>query len=171
MASWREVFGRAPVAATLATWFGVGLVPGPAGTWGSLAAVPLAEGAFRLGGLPGLIAFAVAATLVGIAASGRTSALRRDGDPHEVVIDEVAGQALAQLGLHAAFPALALDLRGWGLVFLSFFLFRLLDVVKPGPIHRLQSLPGGAGIVLDDVAAGAVAGLAMAAVSFVPGLR
>ncbi len=65
-------------------------------------------------------------------------------DPHCVVIDEVVGIQIVLLG---ATPTL------WG-VLAAFVLFRIFDVWKPYPIDRLQSLPGGWGIVADDVVAG-----------------
>ena len=71
------------------------------------------------------------------------------GDPSECVIDEVAGQWIA-----CAFAPLSL----WGFV-LAFVLFRYFDIRKPWPISRLEKLNGGLGIMADDVAAGAIAGL------------
>jgi phosphatidylglycerophosphatase A len=72
-------------------------------------------------------------------------------DPSWVVTDEVAGQGLAVLGAATAASPL-------GAVALSFFLFRGLDIVKPGPIGALERLPGAVGVLADDLAAGAVAG-------------
>ncbi|KAA0253834.1 phosphatidylglycerophosphatase A [Acidobacteria bacterium ACD] len=141
------------MAASFAT-FGVGLLPGPKGTWGSLVAVLIGEALFRALGLPALAALAVVSTLLGVPAAGRVEALRRDEDPHEVVVDEVAGQSIALLGLHAFLPAASSGALGAGLVLAAFLLFRLLDVLKPGPVDDLQRLPGGAGIMADDVAAG-----------------
>ena len=68
----------------------------------------------------------------------------------------MAGQSIALLGLHAFLPAASAGPLGWGLVLAAFLLFRLLDVWKPGPIDGLQRLPGGLGVMADDVAAGAV---------------
>lgn len=154
-APWREVFARAPFSAGLAT-FGVGLLPGPKGTWGSLAAVVLGEALYLSFGLPSVAALVVVSVLLGTAAAGRVAGLRRDEDPHEVVIDEVAGQSIALLGLHGFLPGASGGVLGAGLVLAAFFLFRLLDVWKPGPIDALQRLPGGTGVMADDVAAGAV---------------
>jgi phosphatidylglycerophosphatase A len=137
----------------VATFFGVGLLrPGP-GTYGSTAAVLLWFGAahgFHAAGASLAIATgvaALAATLIGIPAA--TIAARESGreDPGFVVIDEVAGQWIALIAvrpdwLHAA---------------LALLLFRLFDIWKPWPIQRLERLPAGTGIVLDDVAAGALA--------------
>jgi len=134
----------------IATFFGAGLgKPGP-GTWGSVATV-LLWAAFAwlvhptplilLYGLFLLIGFALT---LGIPAA--TIVARESGrkDPQVVVIDEVAGQAIALL--FSPF-----DLRH-GLI--ALILFRLFDITKPFPIRRLENLPEGWGIVLDDVVAG-----------------
>ena len=52
----------------------------------------------------------------------------------------------------------------WWYFLAAFLIFRLMDVLKPGPINRLQDLPGGWGIMLDDLAAGAVTLVVMSAV-------
>ncbi len=88
-------------------------------------------------------------TAVGIWAAGREEARAGEHDPRSIVVDEVAGMLVAML---AAPPGL-----GWAL--LLFVLFRVMDVWKPFPIHRLQDLPGGWGIVVDDLLAGVYAGL------------
>ncbi|MDP9037698.1 MAG: phosphatidylglycerophosphatase A, partial [Acidobacteriota bacterium] len=106
--------------------------------------------AFWAGGWPlaaGTLAAAVAAVAVGIPAA--TIAARESGckDPGFVVIDEVAGQWLALAGIRP----------DWKHAVLSLLLFRLFDIWKPGPVRRLEALPEGTGILLDDVAAGALA--------------
>ena len=137
----------------LGTWFGAGRMrPGP-GTYGSLAAVLLWYGAahlFHPGWLALAIATAVAAllvTLIGIPAS--TIVARESGreDPGFVVIDEVAGQWIALIAIRP----------DWQHAALALVLFRLFDIWKPWPIRRLEALPEGTGIMMDDVAAGALA--------------
>lgn len=92
--------------------------------------------------MAGWIALAVTAVL---SVPASTAMEKRHGkDPHCVVIDEVVGIQVALVG---ATPTLA------G-VAAAFVLFRIFDVWKPFPIHRLQSLPGGWGIVADDALAG-----------------
>lgn len=61
-----------------------------------------------------------------------------------VVIDEVAGQLIALIAVPLA----------WKTFLTGFILFRAFDIVKPPPVRQLEKLPEGAGIVLDDVAAG-----------------
>ena len=138
---------------TLSTFFGAGyLKPGP-GTYGSIAAVLLwyaAAHAFTPTRLTLSIATALAAiliTLIGIPASTLTAreALRKD--PGFVVIDEVAGQLFT----------LILTPPNWQHAALALLLFRLFDIFKPWPIRKLEALPAGTGIMLDDVAAGLLA--------------
>jgi phosphatidylglycerophosphatase A len=132
------------------TFFGAGLLkPGP-GTYGSIAAVLLWFGtAHLLHPAPVALAIgtaiaALAATLIGIPAA--TIVARESGreDPGHVVIDEVAGQLIALI----AIPA------DWRHAAVSLLLFRIFDIFKPPPIRQLERLPGGTGIMLDDVAAG-----------------
>jgi phosphatidylglycerophosphatase A len=139
----------APLWATLiATFFGIGrLKPGP-GTWGSAAAVVLWAAASRA--LPANFrtgtAFVLAAlvTIIGIPAATEVSRASGNKDPQVVVIDEVAGQLIALIGAPLA----------WKTFLTGFILFRAFDIVKPPPVRQLEKLPEGAGIVLDDVAAG-----------------
>jgi phosphatidylglycerophosphatase A len=76
-------------------------------------------------------------------------------DDGRIVIDEAAGMSLTLL----AAP------RGWPWAGFAFVLFRLFDIVKPPPVGRLQRLSGGWGIMLDDLAAGALAALLIMAAS------
>jgi len=138
---------------TLATFFGAGLLrPGP-GTWGSLAAGALWYFGLRAAHLTGMhatiaaLAGAACVTLIGIPAATRVERESGRMDPGFVVIDEVAGQWLAL----AVAPV---DLR-YGIA--AFVLFRVFDIVKPWPARQLERLPGGTGIMLDDLAAGAYA--------------
>ncbi len=137
----------------LATWFGAGLLPKAPGTWGSLAALPLAFVIAAGAGTWGLLAAAAVATLVGVWAAGVYAARRGQADPQTVVIDEVAGQWLALVPV-------AQDLRLYAVAFLA---FRFFDIVKVWPAGRIdRELKGGWGIMLDDV----VAGLYAAAVTY-----
>lgn len=140
---------RAPFWATLiATFFGVGrLRPGP-GSWGSAASVLLwAALAARLNPAlraPIAISLALFITLIGIPAATRVARASGAKDPQFVVIDEVAGQIIALIAVPLS----------WKTFLAGFILFRAFDIVKPPPVRQLERLPEGAGIVLDDVAAG-----------------
>jgi phosphatidylglycerophosphatase A len=87
------------------------------------------------------------ATAVGIPAA--TIVARESGreDPGFVVVDEVAGQWIALIGVRA----------DWEHALVALALFRLFDIWKPWPVRLLERLPGGWGIMLDDVAAGVLA--------------
>jgi len=130
------------------TFFGIGhLRPGP-GTWASAVTMLLwYAGARQLPQsflVPAALAITVVVTLIGIPAA--TIVERECGrhDPGFVVIDEVAGQMLSLV---------AAPLR-WKTLIAGFILFRVFDVLKPPPVHHLERLPGGTGIMLDDIGAG-----------------
>ena len=134
----------------LGTFFGAGLLrPGP-GTYGSIAAVLLWFGVAHWLHptsqplLLGTLLAALTATAIGIPAA--TIVARESGreDPGHVVIDEVAGQLFALMGMAA----------DWQHAALALVLFRLFDITKPPPVRQLERLHGGLGIMLDDVAAG-----------------
>ena len=136
----------------IATWFGAGNLPIAPGTWGSAAAVILAWFIVTLWGPIALIAATVIVTVVGIWAAEVYCRHSPDSDPGPVVVDEVAGQWITLL----AVPA--------DLVFyvIGFFLFRLADIVKPWPASWADSkVPGGLGVMLDDVFAGIYAALVL----------
>jgi phosphatidylglycerophosphatase A len=144
----------------IATWFGCGLVPIAPGTAGALGAVPLYLLAVR-GGRLGVAAAAVAVTAIGVWASAVVARELHKKDPQLVVVDEVAGLLVTMLPVAAP---------SWCSVAIGFALFRLFDVVKPWPVRRLESLPSGWGIVLDDVAAGALGAIVMIGVQALPHL-
>ena len=143
------------IARLVASGFGSGFFPVAPGTAGSL--VGLALGALVLWRAPWLLPSiawaAVACGLVAVrGATGlpwRKAAKAPGDDPGWVVIDEIAGQLCSLLLLTA--PSAA------GLL-LAFALFRLLDIIKPGPIGWLDRQGGALGIVADDVLAGLAAG-------------
>jgi phosphatidylglycerophosphatase A len=134
----------------VATFFGAGfLKPGP-GTYASAATVALwLIAAFLLHHntqhllIATLIALALSIAL-GIPASTRVARESQRKDPGFVVIDEVAGQLIALLALPPDWPH----------ALLALLLFRFFDILKPPPIRRLEALPEGTGIVVDDLAAG-----------------
>ena len=132
----------------VATFFGAGrLRPGP-GTWGSLAAMLLwwllASHVPASLHVPVILALIVASTAIGIPAATLEARGCGEKDPSHVVIDEVAGQLVTLV----ACPIL------WKPLLAGFILFRAFDIVKPPPIRRLEKLPEGTGIVVDDLGAG-----------------
>jgi phosphatidylglycerophosphatase A len=126
------------------------LKPAP-GTWGSAVGVGLWYALARLLPEPWLmpttLAGAAAVTAIGIPAATREAQRSGKKDPSHVVIDEVAGQLLTFAGAPLT----------WQTLLAGFILFRAFDVLKPPPVRHLESLPGGAGIVLDDLGAGVYA--------------
>jgi len=156
----------------VAQGFGVGArLPAP-GTWGSLLGV----GLFAALVWPGNYPLYLAGTAIGVWLSVPlcTVAERRlnQKDPGSVVLDELTAMPLGYLGwvtdtwLEVGRCSLA-DLfahsNGWLLIGAGFLAFRFFDILKPWPIRSMQRLPGGWGVVLDDV----LAALATAAVVFV----
>ena len=137
---------------TIATFFGAGLgKPGP-GTWGSVATVLIWSAiAFLAHPATGTL-YAVTAAIIllstALGVPAATIAARESGrkDPGFVVIDEVAGQAIALLG--------AVTHPTWQHVLAALLLFRIFDITKPFPVRQLEKLPEGWGIVFDDLAAG-----------------
>jgi phosphatidylglycerophosphatase A len=100
--------------------------------------------------------------IASIIASGLVARQAGGGDPRYIVSDEWAGMWLALWPAKGS-AADAFHGGGWiaGLapVLAAFLLFRLFDIWKPWPIRRLEALPGGWGITMDDVAAGILSGL------------
>jgi phosphatidylglycerophosphatase A len=142
---------RTPWAWIVATFFGAGMLkPGP-GTYGSAAALLIwITAALTLHPAHLQLFTAIAAivtTLIGIPAASIVARESGREDPGHVVIDEVAGQLFA----------LILCPPDWTHAIFALIFFRLLDIFKPPPIRQLERLPGGAGIMLDDVAAGLIA--------------
>lgn len=148
----------------IATFFGVGhLRPAP-GTWGSLAALPVAA-LLHVAGGPVLLGLGViAAFALGWWATARETAGKADPDPSEIVIDEVAGQWLALLpvsiGAAHAGAALTALWPGW---VTAFVLFRLFDIWKPGPIGWADRRGDALGVMLDDILAGLAAAIGVMA--------
>ncbi len=129
----------------MGTGIGIGLVPFAPATWASLVAVviygfsPLDQdsiGFFLLCGIGFLVGIWACHTLI----------TETDHDPKRAVLDEFAGMWITCLFLPKTFVWLAL----------AFMVFRVLDIWKPWPIRKFEALPGGLGIMADDVAAGVV---------------
>jgi phosphatidylglycerophosphatase A len=93
------------------------------------------------------LAAAIVITAIGIPASTLTARAFGQKDPQFVVIDEVAGQLVALIAVPLA----------WKTFLAGFILFRIFDMWKPFPIRRLERLPEGTGIVVDDLGAGVYA--------------
>jgi phosphatidylglycerophosphatase A len=146
----------------LSQGFGVGArIPAP-GTWGAFLGVAW----FALLAWPGSYWLFLIGTAAGIAVSvplctAAETILRRK-DPGSVVVDELAAMPLCFLAWitdrwladgQIAFPALLVEKNGWLAVTVGFVAFRFFDIAKPWPIRSVQTLPGGWGVICDDVLA------------------
>ncbi|MDQ5767269.1 phosphatidylglycerophosphatase A family protein [Thiothrix subterranea] len=135
----------------LAFGFGSGLSPFAPGTAGTLAAIPLYLLLVQLP-LWGYVAVLLAMSLVGIWICGESSRRLGVHDHGGIVWDEFAGFLLTML----AAPT------GWVWIVVGFFLFRLFDIWKPWPIRLVdRDVPGGFGIMFDDILAGIYAWIAL----------
>ncbi len=140
--------GLARLKLWIGTCFGIGRAPVAPGTFGSLAGVAIGW-ALLPAGRPALIAACLVCTAIGFWSAGEAARQLGARDPGAVVIDEVAGQLVAIAIVPGDLTVLAL----------AFLLFRVFDITKPFPARRLEALPGGSGIMVDDLVAGAYAGL------------
>ena len=144
------LFGR-----IFGTFFGVGFIPIVPATWTSLVVAAIYYLVPAFGEMSVQVAFFVATLIIGIPAC--TALEKQYGeDPKQATIDEACGMAVAMIGV---VPTLTNCL-------VAFFLFRVFDVLKPPPGRQLESLHGGTGVMLDDVAAGVYTRVAMLLFSF-----
>jgi phosphatidylglycerophosphatase A len=120
------------------------IIPGTAGSLAALVPCWL----LSLLPLPVSSMFLIAFIVLSIWVSELAENIVGRKDPGCIVIDEFAGMMITLLGIHFT----------WQSALAGFFIFRVLDILKPFPIRYLErTIPGGAGIVLDDVAAGVAA--------------
>ena len=130
---------------TISTFFGVGRIPIAPGTWASLVTAvclfllhPAIDSPIT--GITALILIIV----TGIPAAAYAEKYFAKQDPHECVIDEVAGQMLSLILLPYSFVT----------YLAAFLVFRFLDILKPFPIRQTEKIGGGLGIMMDDLVAG-----------------
>jgi phosphatidylglycerophosphatase A len=129
----------------LASGGGVGFSPFLPGTLGTLVSLPVSLAVNRLAETQPLMALLglVGLILIAIILADRAARILQIKDPQIIVIDEIAGFAVANFLTNSA--------NGW---LIAFVLFRFFDIAKVFPAGRLEMLPGGIGIVLDDIMAG-----------------
>lgn len=144
------------LARMVATAFGAGYSPVAPGTCGTAVAVPIAWVCRDLDTLP-YLAVVLAVTLIGIAAAHRADQAWGSHDSGRIVIDEVAGYLVTMAPV---------DRGSWLPLLVGFVVFRAFDIIKPPPVRWIdEQVPGGAGVVLDDVAAGVLGAAVMAALA------
>lgn len=137
----------------LATWGGTGYLPLAPGTWGTAAALPLWWLLSHLGPLGYALALA-GIFIVAVLVAGPAQALLSQTDPSAIVIDEAVGLLVALAGVPL----------NWTLALTGFLLFRAFDILKPWPISWFDRGHSGFHVVLDDVAAGLLARVVLAAI-------
>lgn len=128
------------------TGAGAGYIPWAPGTAGTIVAVPLSLALNRIAGRSLPLALVTLAAFIALAVwlSGAGEKIFRQKDSRKIVVDEIAGFLLADFAAPAAI----------GPVLLAFLLFRFFDILKPFPIRRMERIPGGLGVALDDAVAG-----------------
>lgn len=137
---------RRKTTLVIVTGAGIGYARYFPGTMGTVLAVPISLGLNRIAEASPLLAVAIlaGATLCAVKLSTDAAQIMAQKDPQIIVADEIVGFVIANFlaPLH------------WAPLLLSFLLFRTFDIAKVYPATRLERLPGGTGIVLDDVLAG-----------------
>lgn len=146
------------LAKAFGTGFGTGYLPYVPGTWGSLAALLMAWFVPGFVSIPTFFYVIVGAFAIGVWAGGE---VEKDygKDAKEITIDEFVGQWIALLFVPKTLLAFAL----------AFIFFRFFDVAKIEPINKLQKLPKGWGVMMDDVVAGVYANLGVQLALWVAG--
>lgn len=133
----------------IVTFFGAGRSPKAPGTVGTLAALPLVIFLTQAGPLI-YMGIVVLLAIVGMWASEQYEQLKGGHDHQEIVIDEVVGILITMTWIPLT----------WQSVLAGFILFRVLDIFKPFPIGTLdKKVPGGMGVMADDMAAGIIANI------------
>jgi len=139
------------------TWYGlistvltIGTFSAMPGTLGTAAAMLI----FLLTGWNDIFLI-LAITVIGTIAADKYSKAIASEDPGEVVIDEVAGFFVSVWGF------------GRNFAIVGFFLFRVVDIVKPFPVRQMEKLPGGVGIMADDICGGIMVNLLLRAMKWV----
>ncbi len=150
---------RDGIAVFLASGFGSGLLPSAPGTWGTVVALAIVHLLSRtaLPALPTIAGLVVVSTVLCLLLGRTIERVTGDKDPQIFVMDEFAG----------FFVAVLLPGNVWPTpreLLVAFLLFRLFDIIKPPPARRLQALPSGLGIVIDDLIAGFYAWVGVAVV-------
>ena len=158
----------------VAKGFGSGYAPKGPGTCGSIVGLLWFAILLSFDSL----AIYVAASIVGIPFSiwicGAAEEIMKQHDPSSVVMDEIIALPLCFLPLvikaHLSTGSLpdvkTVFVEHWWIPLIGFVLFRIFDIAKPGPIGKIQDLPGGLGVTADDVLAGLTTAVVMAFLPF-----
>lgn len=144
-----EKINKKDPAIILATWFGCGYIFPAPGFWGTLGTMPLGIALLATTSKPTILCISLLLFIIGLWAAHKFEKQSKSHDSSMIVIDETVGILITLL--FAAPNAIS--------ILLAFLLFRLFDSAKPWPISVLDKKVNGAfGVMIDDVAAGLVAG-------------
>jgi phosphatidylglycerophosphatase A len=133
---------------SLATGFGIGLMPKAPGTFGSLWGLVLVYAVqTNYPGPQAMFVAGIITIIVGVFVCDRAGRYFGQKDPGKIIIDEVASFPIVFWGITLNFQT----------AIIGFLLFRLFDISKPWPIKKLEKLPGGVGVMADDLLAGVYA--------------
>jgi phosphatidylglycerophosphatase A len=144
----------------LTSSFGLGWLPVAPGTWGSLPPMIIFALSCHFGATSIVTAIIMAVIILAasvVCVKLAPAAIKETGknDPGEVVVDEVAGQAVTFLAV------IFFNVENFSAAMLGFLLFRIFDISKPWPIRKLEKFPEGWGILADDLLAGVYAGIVL----------
>jgi phosphatidylglycerophosphatase A len=140
------------------TVFGIGYLPIMPGTYASLAGVAvylLVRNNIYL-----YIGIISAVTIMGLISCRRAEEIFKKPDPSQVVIDELSGILLAYLFVPYSVSN----------IIIGFFLFRILDIIKPYPINIVEKIKDPSAIMLDDIAAGIMTNIALHLITYLRSL-
>jgi phosphatidylglycerophosphatase A len=128
----------------------VGRIRKAPGTWGSVAGLLYFTTLFagRIGDV-GLVIFSLAGLYFSVAICGEAEFRLGERDPGKVVLDEFVAMPLCFIG----WTRFVGVVPNWAVFLAGFALFRLFDISKPFGIKKLQDLPGGWGVTIDDTVA------------------
>jgi phosphatidylglycerophosphatase A len=137
------------IVITFTSSLGLGLSPFAPGTFGTLPALPLCWALSSLNkwgaGLLGYLAIGAVLYFLGVWASFAAERIYQKKDAGHISIDEIVGYMATML---------LLPTDSWAWLWAGFFVFRFFDIVKPAPARVWQLMPGGWGVMVDDLVAG-----------------
>jgi len=150
----------------IATFFGVGLLKPAPGTWGSLAALPVAYLVLSTTNIWLFLNLTVFLFITGWIATREVTKGQPDHDPSYVVIDEVVGQWIALIPIGYGAYMMQADVGAlWPGWIAAFLLFRVFDIWKPWLVGKADARNDALGVMLDDVFAGLFAALGVIALA------
>lgn len=138
------------------TWYGLIATVGGAGTFSKMPGTIGTLVAFLILLVLGRVSpvLLLVTILIGTLAADKYAKTTKKEDPSEVVVDEVAGYWVSVYGFDASYALIA------------FFMFRIIDILKPFPVRNMEKLPGGVGIMADDICGGIIVNILLRLLSW-----